>query len=348
MNTTQLHLQALWFDVIAPWLACKARAKYTCTKRGDKCTHAWVLDLESSNFRGYAYKISREDEHICCVLYWPQSPDWYISPWYFVTKLCSSQPHRSPSSYMVSHRGILFCLQRKEQGHCMRLYFFFKFQGIPVTSMQDTGIRRSERDNHRSGIYKTILPLMGSLWCSINFLLLYSIHWSACMGVLPAVIASINHDQIHLQKNRPTHFWWTKFPYSWEVTECFLISSWNLEIRESLQRYTTPTFTLHKRKCHETFETEKKTCMEGQRMGWTLYMWIFAFVQRRCSKGSCIPFPIPFSDIWKASVCLSQVSPKAEIFYTCSPVHASNSGQASSHQWGVNGLMANILHYLAQ
>ena len=136
MNTTQLHLQALWFDVIAPWLACKARAKYTCTKRGDKCTHAWVLDLESSNFRGYAYKISREDEHICCVLYWPPSPDWYISPWYFVTKLCSSQPHRSPSSYMVSHRGILFCLQRKEQGHCMRLYFFLKFQGIPVTSMQ--------------------------------------------------------------------------------------------------------------------------------------------------------------------------------------------------------------------
>ena len=123
--------------------------------------------------------------------------------------------------------------------------------------MQDTGIR-SERDNHRSGIYKTIF-----LWWvhsdAASIFYCSSIHWAACMGVLPAVIASINSDPPAKEQTQyHTHFWWTEFPYSWEVAECFLISSWNLEIRESLQRYTTPTFTLHKRKCHETFETEKK------------------------------------------------------------------------------------------
>jgi len=129
MNTTQLHLQALWFDVIAPWLACKSRAKYTCTKRGDKCTHAWVLDLESSNFRGYAYKISREDEHICCVLYWPPSPDWYISPWYFVTKLCSSQPHHLLAIWFLTEVSC-FVSRERNKGHTP-LFFFSSFKAYP-------------------------------------------------------------------------------------------------------------------------------------------------------------------------------------------------------------------------
>ena len=132
----------------------------TVTQEGINACMLGFSTLESSNFIEdahikFPFFLFREDEHICCVLY--TGPRVLTGMVYIPVVFCDQIVFfttTSSSSYMVPHRGILFCFQRKEQG-AYAFIFFLKFQGIPVTSMQDTGIR-CERDNHRSGIYKTI------------------------------------------------------------------------------------------------------------------------------------------------------------------------------------------------
>jgi len=123
--------------VIAHWLACKARAKDSYT-RGDKCMHAWVLNSGVIKFhRGRTYKISffffSEKMNIYVVYYILAPESWLVWYIYIPVVFCDQIVFfttTSSSSYMVPHRGILFCFQRKEQG-AYAFIFFSSFKAYP-------------------------------------------------------------------------------------------------------------------------------------------------------------------------------------------------------------------------
>jgi len=175
--------------------------------------------------------------------------------------------------WFLTEVSCFVCRERNKDTACVFI-FFSSFKAYPWLLC-----KTQELEEVRGTIIGVEYTKLYFLWWvhsdAASIFYCSSIHWAACMGVLPAVIASINSDP---PAKEQTH------PLLMNKVSVFLGSYWmflNFFLEFGDQRKFAKIYidhdlhlprpcrcTLHKRKCHETFETEK-TCMEVQTMGWT-------------------------------------------------------------------------------